>query len=373
MQISFSDRQQQVIARALTGLAVLVLVSLSFLVFWGVLRFLSVFSNVLMPLATAGILSLLLRPLEQGLHKKTGLPRKLTAGLTLLAFFVPLLAFLFSFSGIIAAQLIQMLESVPDLWDRILNWISEKFPALGEMLEDSFSQEEIDEWVASGSEPLMRVAQGGMQGLQYLVGAVSRFLSWVVLPVYMFFFLYAPPFCLKQFEQFLPFLRPEVRKDVLFLIDQFVQTVVEYFRGQLTIAILQAMILATGYTLSGLRYGFILGVILGLLNFIPYVGNILSIAITFPLAWFQPDGGLWVLMGVILTLLVEQTVESYYLTPKIMNKKTGLHPMAVIFAMFFWGQVFQGIFGLILAVPLTAFLVVFWRLAKDKYLHPAEE
>ena len=70
----------------------------------------------------------------------------------------------------------------------------------------------------------------------------------------------------------------------------------------------------------------------------------------------------------VVALIVAQSVESYYLTPKIMGKQTGLHPMAVIFAMFFWGRVFQGIFGLMLAVPLTAFLVVFWRLAKEKYL-----
>ncbi len=57
------------------------------------------------------------------------------------------------------------------------------------------------------------------------------------------------------------------------------------------------------------------------------------------------------------------------LTPKIMGNRTGLHFMAIIVAVFFWGVALGGILGMILAIPLTAFLVSFWRLAKEKYIH----
>jgi predicted PurR-regulated permease PerM len=69
---------------------------------------------------------------------------------------------------------------------------------------------------------------------------------------------------------------------------------------------------------------------------------------------------------VVFTIV--QLIESYFLTPKIMGDKTGLHPMAIIVAIFFWGSALQGILGMILAIPLTAFLVVFWRLAKERYI-----
>jgi predicted PurR-regulated permease PerM len=98
-----------------------------------------------------------------------------------------------------------------------------------------------------------------------------------------------------------------------------------------------------------------------------------GLSITIPLAYFQPDGGWPVLIGVLITIGVVQAVEAYILTPRIMGKTTGLHPMAVIFAMFFWGTALGGIFGLIMAIPLTAFLVVFWRLLKEKYLPLQEE
>ena len=74
------------------------------------------------------------------------------------------------------------------------------------------------------------------------------------------------------------------------------------------------------------------------------------------------------MVGVLVVIAVVQTIEGYVLTPKIMGDRTGLHPMVIIIAMFFWGTAFGGILGMILAIPLTAFAVVFWRLAKEKYI-----
>ena len=67
-------------------------------------------------------------------------------------------------------------------------------------------------------------------------------------------------------------------------------------------------------------------------------------------------------------LFVAHAAESYFLTPRIMGNRTGLHPMVIIFALFFWGTALGGILGMVFAIPLTAFLVVFWRLLKSKYI-----
>ena len=74
------------------------------------------------------------------------------------------------------------------------------------------------------------------------------------------------------------------------------------------------------------------------------------------------------MVSVLAVIGVVQAIESYLLTPKIMGDATGLHPMAIIIAMFFWGTAFGGILGMIMAIPLTAFGVVFWRLAREKYI-----
>jgi predicted PurR-regulated permease PerM len=143
---------------------------------------------------------------------------------------------------------------------------------------------------------------------------------------------------------------------------------VAFFRGQLIVAFLQGLLYAAGFSLVGLRYGFILGLLLGFLNIIPYLGSIIGLGIALPLAFFQPGGGLNTLIAVVVVFSIVQLIESYVLTPKIMGDRTGLHFMAIIFAVFFWGAALGGILGMLLAIPLTAFLASMWRLAKERYI-----
>ena len=93
-----------------------------------------------------------------------------------------------------------------------------------------------------------------------------------------------------------------------------------------------------------------------------------SSGIGLPLAYFQEGGGTVTLILVLVVFTVVQIVEGYVLTPRIMGDRTGLHPLVIIVAIFFWGSALEGILGMILAIPLTAFLVVFWRLAREKYI-----
>lgn len=74
------------------------------------------------------------------------------------------------------------------------------------------------------------------------------------------------------------------------------------------------------------------------------------------------------LIWAIAVFVVVQIIEGYVLTPTIMGNRTGLHFMAIIVAIFFWGVALGGILGMIMAIPLTAFLVSFWHLAREKYI-----
>ncbi|MEE8525065.1 MAG: AI-2E family transporter, partial [Thermoanaerobaculia bacterium] len=152
------------------------------------------------------------------------------------------------------------------------------------------------------------------------------------------------------------------------LAHEFVEIIVAFFRGQLLIAFLQGLLFAVGFWAVGLNYGFILGLLLGFLNIIPYLGSIVGLGVTLPLAFFQEGGGLSTVAAVMVVFTVVQMIEGNLLTPKIMGDQTGLHPMVIIVAVFFWGSALNGITGLVLAIPLTAFFVVFWRLAREKYI-----
>ncbi len=194
-----------------------------------------------------------------------------------------------------------------------------------------------------------------------------------VIPIYMFYFLGSKRDLLEDFEQELGFLTPRVREDIVFLIREFVGILVAFFRGQLLIGLLMGVGYAIGFQVSGLKFGLALGLLFGLLNVVPYLGSIIGIATTLIVAYLQPAGiadtGQWgILMGCTITFVVVQLIESYLLTPRIMGRQTGLHPVVVIVAIFFWGTALGGILGMILGIPLTAFIIIAWRLLCRKYL-----
>ena len=153
----------------------------------------------------------------------------------------------------------------------------------------------------------------------------------------------------------------------MFLASEFVSIVVSFFRGQLLIGLIMGVLLSIGWSIVGLKFGMALGLALGLLNIVPYLGTTIGLAVALPLAFFQPSGG-WQLVGLVLLVkLIVQNIEGWFLTPKIMGHRTGLHTVIIIVAIFFWGTALGGLMGMILAIPLTAFAVTAWRLTKRKY------
>ena len=146
------------------------------------------------------------------------------------------------------------------------------------------------------------------------------------------------------------------------------QILIVFFRAQLVVAFLQGLLVAVGFTAIGLDYGFVIGLGLGVLTIIPYLGTAVGFAVAVPLAWIQPDGGLVLAALAAGVLIAVQLIEGWILTPKIMGDQTGLHWMAIIVAVLFWGSALGGLTGTLLAIPLTAFAASAWRLVRERYV-----
>ena len=209
-----------------------------------------------------------------------------------------------------------------------------------------------------------------------LLGIFTQITFLAVIPIYLFYFLSSNRNLLDDLEKELTFFSDSVREDIIFLLREFVGILVAFFRGQLLIGLLMGIGYAIGFSLSGLKFGITLGLLFGLLNIVPYLGSIVGVCVTLLVAYFQPDGiaesGQWnVLFSCAASFIVVQVIESYYLTPKIMGQQTGLHPVVVIVSIFFWGTALGGILGMIFGIPLTAFIIIAWRLLRRKYFSRA--
>ncbi len=367
--LELGPRQQRVIASALTILAVAVISGLMYFIFRLLALFVGGFSPVLTPLAVAGILAMMLRPFYAWLLKRVGRPW-LAVALVFLSLLLPLIGSLWAFGALIAGQIRTLLEQLPVWIDSISTRVEAWMPRLSELWAeqgDAVKGElrQRSGWLAAQA---WAVAQGAMSAGVGFFQVIGGLVSWIVLPIYLFFMLTARPISLNSLRQALPFLKEETREDVVYLAREFVNIIVAFFRGQIVIALAQGVLYAVGFGVVGLQYGIAIGLILGFLNIIPYLGNLIGLAVALPLAYFQPGGGWGVLLSVLAVFTVVQMIEGYILTPRIMGQRTGLHPMAIIFALFFWGTALNGLLGMILGIPLTAFLVVLWRLLKAKYI-----
>jgi predicted PurR-regulated permease PerM len=113
----------------------------------------------------------------------------------------------------------------------------------------------------------------------------------------------------------------------------------------------------------------LVGLVLGLLNIVPFLGTLVGLIVVLPMAYLQQDGGLELLILTGLAFAAVQLIEAWLLTPKIMANRSGLHPALVVISLFFWGTALGGIIGMVLAVPLTAFLVAIWSEIKASLKH----
>ena len=140
----------------------------------------------------------------------------------------------------------------------------------------------------------------------------------------------------------------------------------EFLRGQLLVMVILAAYYSLGLWLVGLNFALPVGLLTGLLVFVPYVGYGSGLALACLAALAQFDG--WgTPLGVAAVFGLGQVLESFILTPLLVGDRIGLHPIAVIFALLAFGQLF-GFFGILLALPASAALLVGLRQLKAAYL-----
>ncbi len=140
-----------------------------------------------------------------------------------------------------------------------------------------------------------------------------------------------------------------------------------FLRGQMSVVLALAAMYATGLSLAGLKFGMLIGIVAGLVSFVPYLGPVVGIGGGLVSA-IVSGGDIWINVGLVLAVfMVGQVIESFILTPKLVGESIGLHPVAVIFAVLAGGQLF-GFFGVLLALPVAAVVLVLLRHTHERYL-----
>jgi predicted PurR-regulated permease PerM len=192
-------------------------------------------------------------------------------------------------------------------------------------------------------------------------------ISLFLIPILTFYLLRDWDPILRKLGAIVP---KQQRETVISLARQTDEVLGAFLRGQILVMISLAIIYSTGLSLVGLKFAVAIGVVAGLVSFVPYLGFVFGIGLAGLTVALEPEPWLR-LLGVVATFSIAQVIEGSFLTPKLVGDRIGLHPVLVIFSIAAGGQLF-GFFGVLLALPAAAVLSVLVRFAYNQYLaeHP---
>jgi predicted PurR-regulated permease PerM len=185
----------------------------------------------------------------------------------------------------------------------------------------------------------------------------------VLIPLVLFYLLVDWNILVNKVGQLIPRKYIAKTQEIALEIDA---VLAEFLRGQLSVMLLMSMVYSAGLWLAGLEVAVPIGILSGLLGFIPYLGFGLGLILGLFSALLQ-FGNITDIIPVLVVFGLGQIVESMVLTPYLVGDRIGLHPLVVIFALMAGGQLF-GFAGVLLALPVSAALAVGFRHAKQTYL-----
>ncbi|MFN0163107.1 MAG: AI-2E family transporter, partial [Burkholderiales bacterium] len=185
----------------------------------------------------------------------------------------------------------------------------------------------------------------------------------LLIPLVLFYLLLEWNDLIARLERFIPRRYSEAVRGIARDIDL---VLAEFLRGQLSVMGILAVYYALALVIGGVDFALPIGIITGLLVFVPYLGFATGLGLALMVAVLQFENPINGVAVVAVIFGLGQVIESFYLTPRIVGDRIGLHPLAVIFALLAFGQVF-GFFGVLMALPASAVLLVALRRVNRLY------
>lgn len=313
--------------------------------------------GVILPFLVGGAVAYFLDPVADRLER-AGMGR---VGATSLISVVALLLFTALILTVIPTlvnQTTALVNAAPDIAHKLQLFLVERFPDLADSTSTMRqSLAEIGRVIQSKG---VQLVQGVVTSL---MGAVSVVVFLLVVPVVAFYLLLDWDHMVGRIDSLLPRDHaPTIRR-----LGREIDAVLSAFvRGQLSVCLVLGTYYSIALMIAGLQFGLVVGAIAGAITFIPYVGALVGGALAIGLALFQFWGD-WLSIGIVAAIFgLGQFLEGNVLTPKLVGKSVGLHPVWLLFALSAFGTLF-GFVGMLIAVPVAAALGVLTRFGLTQY------
>jgi len=323
-------------------------------------------SGILLPFVAGLGLAYLLRPSVDRLDH-AGLNRLIAALLIVSLVVCVFIVVILLAAPILGAQLSSFIENIPQYVAKLQSLLSDpSWPWLHKLLGEGLGADNksVTELVSQGAGWLAAFLRSLWSGGQALISLFSLI---VVTPVVAFYLVYDWHRMIATVDNWVPVPHRDTVRGLAREIDG---AIAGFVRGQTAVCLLLGSFYAVALSLTGLNFGLLIGLVSGLITFIPYVGSMtgLVLATAVAVAQFWPEWT-WI-VTVVGIFMVGQFVEGNVLAPQLVGESVGLHPVWLIFALLAFGYLF-GFVGLLIAVPLAATVGVLARFALRRYLASA--
>lgn len=324
---------------------------------------------VLMPFVVAAVLAYVLTPLVDRLDAlgRGRMPRILAVVIVELLFILAVLGLVLLLVPVLTREWPLLREQVPQLLDRLNAGMQPLLAELG--LKLAFDTASLKPALMKYLNANMEEALGSLLASLKIGGSVALTVlgNLILIPVALFYLLLDWKQLVRRVLELVP---QRLRGSYDSFVAEADEVLGQYLRGQMLVMLILALYYSVMLSLFGLDLALPIGVFTGLAIFVPYVGFGIGLvlAVLAGLLEFSGDGGLTrvaLMVGVVYGL--GQLLESFYLTPRLLGERIGLHPLAVIFALLAFGQLF-GFVGILVALPASAVLLVAARRLRQRYL-----
>lgn len=327
----------------LLGLNIFILSKISFL-FFPVIDFLSV---VMLPVILSGLLFYLLNPLVD-LMEKYKINRVLAISIIFIIIAILLIIGLAVAIPNLQRQVVIFAQNVPSYLedaDRVIDDLVTK------RLPDDF-RPQLEQVLANFSTQATawasNISSKAVNWVSALISGTSQVIVALIIMPFMLFYLLRDGKGLRDYiTQFLP---NKLREPVGKVLSEVNQQLSNYVRGQITVAVIVAIMFIIFFKIIGLRYAVTLGITAGFLNLVPYLGSFLAMI---PALVLGLIAGPVMLLKVIIVFIVEQTIEGRFVSPLILGSQLNIHPITILFVLLTSGSMF-GIWGVLLGIPIYA-------------------
>ncbi|MFW0777712.1 MAG: AI-2E family transporter [Rickettsiales bacterium] len=336
------------------------------LLFWGMVAVLTIafvylIRSVLLPFVLGLLIAYFLDPAADKLEKNS-MSRGIATTFITAGFFTTLALLLLLIIPVVTEQLSGLMGILPEH----INSLRAQYGGYLDQWIGALNLEEIGdnkETAANASGVVAKLLTDFVGGLFSSGVAVVNVLSLVLItPIVTFYMLRDWDRIVKKIDDMIPRKHVETVREQFAIIDQ---TLAGFVRGQLNVCLLLGTFYAIALSITGLKFAILIGLGTGLLIILPYVGFLVGFLVGMIVAIFQFDNNSAVL-AVFGIFMAGQVLESYFLTPKLVGDKVGLHPVWIIFGMLAGAALF-GFVGVLLAIPGTAVIGVLIRFALEQY------